>query len=78
MMSLRGFLVPLLMAALCSAAPYEETSSSTAAPPLPEKLVETGRSVQCHVQQVTIWDTEYQDQPFEVSHPLSVVRWREV
>merc|ERR1712179_413922 len=65
MMSLRGFLVPLLLAALCSAAPYEETSSSTAAPPLPEKLVETGRSVQCSVQQVTIWDTENQDQPFE-------------
>merc|ERR1712154_234092 len=54
-----------LLAALCSAAPYEETSSSTAALPLPEKLVETSRSVQCHVQQVTIWDTEYQDQPFE-------------
>merc|ERR1711963_1255941 len=30
-----------------------------------EKLVQTGKGVQCSVQYITIWDTEYEDKPFE-------------
>merc|ERR1712183_609443 len=60
-------LTPLLLVALCSAAPYE-VQSSTSAPAVgaPEKLVEAVRSVHCSVQYVTIWDTKYEEQPFEV------------
>merc|ERR1711988_1943263 len=56
---------PLLLVTLCTAAPYEASPSSTAAPPAPEKLVETGKGVQCSVQYITIWGTEYEDKPFE-------------
>merc|ERR1711988_572164 len=56
---------PLLLVTLCTAAPYEASPSSTAAPPAPEKLVQTGKGVQCSVQYITIWDTEYEDKPFE-------------
>ena len=59
-------LTPLLLVALCSAAPYE-VQSSTSAPAVPEKLVEAVRSVHCSVQYVTIWDTKYEEQPFEVT-----------
>jgi len=67
-MSVTGLLVtPLLLLALCSAAPYEvQTTTSAPAPSAPEKLVEAVRSVHCTVQYVTIWDTKYEDQPFEV------------
>jgi len=67
-MSVTGLLLtPLLLAALSSAAPYE-VQSSTSAPGVgaPEKLVEAVRSVHCSVQYVTIWDTKYEEQPFEV------------
>merc|ERR1712183_886767 len=67
-MSVTGILLtPLLLVALCSAAPYE-VQSSTSAPAVgaPEKLVEAVRSVHCSVQYVTIWDTKYEEQPFEV------------
>ena len=59
-------LTPLLLVALCAAAPYE-TQTATAAPAAaPEKLVEAVRSVHCTVEYVTIWDTKYEDQPVEV------------
>ena len=66
-MTVNGLLLTplLLLAASCSAAPYE-VESSTSAPAAPEKLVEAARSVHCTVQYVTIWDTKYEDQPFEV------------
>ena len=68
-MSVTGsLLTPLLLVALSSAAPYEVQSSTAApAPGAPEKLVEAARSVHCSVQYVTIWDTKYEEQPFEVS-----------
>ena len=57
----------LLLASLCSAAPYEVSSTTSAsAAAAPEKLVEAARSVQCRVEYVTIWDTKYEEQPFEV------------
>merc|ERR1711963_934656 len=56
---------PLLLVTLCTAAPYEASPSSTAGPPAPEKLVQTGKGVQCSVQYITIWDTECEDKPFE-------------
>ena len=60
-------LPPLLLLALCSAAPYEvQTTTSAPAPSTPEKLVKAVKSVHCTVQYVTIWDTKYEDQPFEV------------
>ena len=65
MMSVTGglLLTPLLLVALCAAAPYE-TQTATAAPAAaPEKLVEAVRSVHCTVEYVTIWDTKYEDQP---------------
>ena len=59
-------MTPLLLVALCAAAPYE-TQTATAAPAAaPEKLVEAVRSVHCTVEYVTIWDTKYEDQPVEV------------
>ena len=66
----RVLLTPLLLVALCSAAPYEVQSTSAPAAPAagaPEKLVEAVRSVHCSVQYVTIWDTKYEEQPFEVT-----------
>merc|ERR1712038_45973 len=63
-LSLSGCLSPLLLVALCAAAPYDVSPSSTSAP-VPEKLVESSKSVHCTVQYVTIWDTKYEDQPFE-------------
>ena len=61
-------LTPLLLVALCSAAPYEVHSTTSApAAGAPEKLVEAVRSVHCSVQYVTIWDTKYEEQPFEVT-----------
>merc|ERR1712038_447744 len=60
-------MTPLLLLALCSsAAPEVQTTTSAPAPSAPEKLVEAVRSVHCTVQYVTIWDTKYEDQPFEV------------
>ena len=68
-MSVTGVLLtPLLLAAMSSAAPYEvQTTTSVPAVGAPEKLVEAVRSVHCSVQYVTIWDTKYEEQPFEVS-----------
>ena len=63
----------LLLVTLCTAAPYEASPSSTAAPPAPEKLVQTGKGVQCSVQYITIWDTEYEDKPFEVGYRYCIV-----
>jgi len=55
---------PLLLATLSLAAPYE-VSPTTAVPPTPEKLVQSDKAVHCTVQYITIWDTEYEDRPFE-------------
>jgi len=61
----------LLLAALSSAAPYEVESSSPApASSAPEKLVEAARSVHCRVEYATIWDTKYEEQPFEVCETI--------
>merc|ERR1712183_1069035 len=67
-MSVTGILLtPLLLVALCSAAPYEvQSTTSVPAVGAPEKLVDAVRSVHCSVQYVTIWDTKYEEQPFEV------------
>merc|ERR1711953_1508704 len=67
-MSVTGLLLtPLLLLALCSAAPYEvQTTTSAPASSAPEKLVKAVKSVHCTVQYVTIWDTKYEDQPLEV------------
>ena len=35
--------------------------------PPPSARLEAVRSVHCSVQYVTIWDTKYEEQPFEVS-----------
>jgi len=60
-------LIATLVVALCSAAPYEVTSSSPPpAAPHNLKLVESSKSVQCRVEYVTIWDTRYEEQPLEV------------
>ena len=65
----------LLLAALSSAAPYEVESSSPApASSAPEKLVEAARSVHCRVEYATIWDTKYEEQPFEVFRSVGLLR----
>ena len=65
----------LLLAALSSAAPYEVESSSPApASSAPEKLVEAARSVHCRVEYATIWDTKYEEQPFEVFRRCGLIQ----